>query len=90
MRTQTVQAKLPSDITAESNAKEASVNKPSERQAVKEALASVIAFVLISLGKISTSQSLFSSSPNTEMHPVFCCVPDAVRVLCKSAEDFLV
>lgn len=59
---------------AESNAKEASVNKPAEKQAVKgHALASSIASVLVSIKKITTSQSpvSFASSPNAKAPSVF-------------------
>lgn len=59
MTTQIDEAKLYSDIMAESDAKEASVNKLTEKQAVKgDALASNS--VSVSLQKITTSQSLVS------------------------------
>lgn len=58
MGTCTDKSKLHSDIMAESNAEEASVNKPAETQAVKgDALASTTASVLASIEKITTSQS---------------------------------
>lgn len=76
---------------AESNAKEASVNKPAETQAVKgDALASATASVLASIEKITTSQSpvSFSSSPNAEMPSVFCCAHDAVKVHFLNQQQF--
>lgn len=57
----------------ESNAKETAVNKMAEEQAVKgDALASTTASLLVSVEKITASQSLvsFSSFPYAEMHMI--------------------